>query len=568
MNQSRNKSHLTNDAILADLLWKLRLRVLAYNGESIDIRELRKDANYRNKWLDIASSCGDMELERLAQSIRQRVAFLCQENDVYHTVNTIRAEEDDDNAAMNKVPWLVAAVAVLASMALFLLQGPITPKSGELALAKHSEESPHSTSSTSHSPELIMRLHGSNTIGEKLAPALVFDYLRSIGATNIKLVKTGVAVENDIIADLEKRQVRVEIHAHGSSTGFQDLASNTTDIAMASRKIKTKEVDALAPMYGDLTRSSAEYILALDGLAIITHPAIPFDKLEASVISRLFSGDIKNWNEIGGPDFPVSVFARDGNSGSWDSFKSMILKPTKRQLTIEAKRYESSQELSDKVAVTPGAIGFIGLPYVRRSKVIAVAADASSLPVYPTTFTVGTEDYPLSRRLYFYLPANSENVFAHQFVEFAVANEGQKTVENSGLVSQNILASKPNPTPDMPASYLAMTKYAQRLSLNFRFEPGSDNLDNKGHRDMKRMVGFLQKHPDRHVMLLGFTDSVGDPQVNLNLSQSRAELVSRELMMRGIIPAQVKGFGEGVPLASNATVQGRHRNRRVEVWVK
>ena len=103
---------------------------------------------------------------------------------------------------------------------------------------------------------------------------------------------------------------------------------------------------------------------------------------------------------LGGNSGAISIHARDDKSGTYDTFKSLVLDPLNLKLLAAAHRYESSTELSDAVAADPGAIGFIGLPYVRRSKVLGISAGAGNPPIVPTQFTVGTEDYPLSRRLY------------------------------------------------------------------------------------------------------------------------------------------------------------------------
>src|SRR5690606_10352639 len=168
--------------------------------------------------------------------------------------------------------------------------------------------------------------------------------------------------------------------------------------------------------------------LALDGLAVVVHPALPIDELDTATIARLFAGEIANWQELGGPDVNVQVFARDDNSGTWDSFLSMVLKPQGKELSASAKRYESSQELSDNVSTTEGAIGFIGLPYVRQAKLVAVSDSDDALAVLPNPFTVSTEDYPLARRLYLYLPARQTNPEARRFVDFALTEQGQQVV--------------------------------------------------------------------------------------------------------------------------------------------
>jgi phosphate transport system substrate-binding protein len=68
-------------------------------------------------------------------------------------------------------------------------------------------------------------------------------------------------------------------------------------------------------------------------------------------------------------------------------------------------------------------------------------------------------------------------------------------------------------------------------------------------------------------MLLGFSDASGDATQNLQLSRERAKRVEGELSVRGLHAATIDGFGEEMPVASNATEDGRQKNRRVEVWL-
>jgi outer membrane protein OmpA-like peptidoglycan-associated protein len=76
----------------------------------------------------------------------------------------------------------------------------------------------------------------------------------------------------------------------------------------------------------------------------------------------------------------------------------------------------------------------------------------------------------------------------------------------------------------------------------------------------------LKDHPSITVEIQGHTDSQGDDDFNMKLSQRRAESVRDYLMGRGITPDRMvpKGYGETVPIADNRTATGRGENRRVE----
>jgi phosphate transport system substrate-binding protein len=87
------------------------------------------------------------------------------------------------------------------------------------------------------------------------------------------------------------------------------------------------------------------------------------------------------------------VYARNSKSGTYDTFQNLVL--GSRSLVATAARIEDSRELSDRVAADADGIGFVGLPYFRNTKAVAVS-DASTKPLLPTRLTVSTEDYVLS----------------------------------------------------------------------------------------------------------------------------------------------------------------------------
>ncbi|MDT8450336.1 MAG: OmpA family protein, partial [Wenzhouxiangellaceae bacterium] len=94
-------------------------------------------------------------------------------------------------------------------------------------------------------------------------------------------------------------------------------------------------------------------------------------------------------------------------------------------------------------------------------------------------------------------------------------------------------------------------------------EPGAD-------RHLDRLVGFLERYPERRVEIEGHTDNVGAGEYNLGLSQRRAESVLNYLTRRGIDSNRLSalGFGQERPIASNLTAAGRQQNRRVEIIIE
>lgn len=338
-------------------------------------------------------------------------------------------------------------------------------------------------------------------------------------------------------------------------------------MGMSSRRIKEKEREELLPSTGDLTLPGSEHVLGLDGLAIITSPSNSVSSLTMDQLVAIFSGEFTNWSQLGGKDLPIKIYARDEKSGTWDTFKSLVLETRKAKLSESATRVESSSELSDSVAREAGAIGFIGLPYVRHAKLIAVASSDHNKAIMPTHFTVGTEDYPLSRRLFFYTPQVNPNIEAKEFIRFVVTERGQSIVEDVGFVSQNIKLGKPFENDFYPTDMRELTARSERLSINFRFKSGSDELDTKSLNDLDRVARYVEVNAPKRVQLFGFSDSEGDAGKGKELSERRAKVVEQQLIQRGIYPLVAKGMGDAAPLAASNTEEGKNINRRVEVWI-
>ena len=423
-------------------------------------------------------------------------------------------------------------------------------------------------SDASAGPEIVLRLHGSNTIGTELGPALAEAFLKKwTGAARVTRKRTA---PDELLVETQPEAggavQAIEIHAHGSATAFQDLGASACDVGMASRRINAAEAEKLSGL-GSMTSGACEHVIALDGLAVIVNTQNPVVSLSKDQITKLFSGELTNWSAVGGNDSSVSIHARDDKSGTYDTFKALVLGKT--PLASSAIRYEESEKLSDQVAGDANAIGFIGLPYVRQAKALMVK-DVGTVALLPSPLTVATEDYLLTRRLFLYTPAKPTEA-ARKFVNFAFSNEGQQLVHSAGFVNlrpecmaRNALCDKC--TPD----YQRAIADACRLSLDFRFETGSKQLDNRAQRDLGRLVGLMNtsSFAGKSVLLFGFADKMGARADNVQLSQDRAQVVGAQLRAAGVSVAMVTGFGPDMPVADNATEEGRQKNRRVEAWLK
>ncbi|MFM9488268.1 substrate-binding domain-containing protein [Pseudomonas monachiensis] len=414
----------------------------------------------------------------------------------------------------------------------------------------------------------VLRIQGSNTIGAALGPALVEGLLSEQGLRKIHRETPNAANELRIVGEtVQGRRIVVEVAAHGSSTGFTALKTASADLAASSRPIKDSELASLQSL-GDLKSPSAEQVIAIDGLAIILHPDNPLNQLDTVQLARIFSGEVKSWEDIGGRGGPIHLYARDDQSGTYDTFKELVLSGRGKTLGSAAKRFESSEQLSDAVSADPQGIGFIGLPYVRQAKAVAII-DGQSQAMPPLNSLIATEDYPLSRRLFFYLPPTEKNPWAQALVAYTQSSKGQAIVAANGFIAQTVQAMAVTPNTLMPEGYQSLSRHAQRLSVNFRFEEGSASLDNKARQDLTRVLDYIKQQDKMsgQVTLVGFGDAKSDPTRADLLSKLRAMAVRRELVKSGVVFREIRGFGAEMPVAANSADEGRIKNRRVEVWV-
>jgi len=567
--------HLHYNVALVDKVWNLKRLCEQHLKMHIPLNMVLKDEEYRADLLEKALLTENEELVALVWDIRKMEDAILESN---NDVEALKIRKK--NRHIFRLHFFTAAAfALIIFMGGYFLRSFLPMDAGEVFVFKAVQNvtvesrlkakgaQPTSNGSLVKADKPLFRLHGSNTIGEKLAPRLVEAYLMSQGANNVRTEVGANPVEKVVSGEVNGRIEYVQLEAHGSATAFTDLLNDKTDFGMSSRRIKEQERNDLLPKVGDLSVAGSEHIIGLDGLAIITAPSNDISTLTIDQLVDVFSGKFTNWSQLGGKDIPIKIYARDDKSGTWDTFKTLVLDTHKADLSPLATRIESSSELSDAVAREAGAIGFIGLPFVRHAKLIAIATSSNTKAIIPTHFTVSTEDYPLARRLFFYTPQVNPNIEAEEFVHFVESERGQAIVEDVGLVSQNIKLGKPFDNEFYPPEMRELTVRSERLSINFRFKSGSDELDTKSLSDLDRVAKYVEVNAPKRVQLFGFSDSEGDSGKGKELSERRAKTVEEQLIKRGIYPLVAKGMGDAAPLAASNTDAGKNINRRVEVWI-
>jgi phosphate transport system substrate-binding protein len=216
--------------------------------------------------------------------------------------------------------------------------------------------------------------------------------------------------------------VKISVQGGGSGVGIASLLDKTTDIATSSRKIKAEEVNK-AKASGV---NPNEVAIAIDGIAVIVHPSNTIKALAKTQIKDIYTGKIKNWSEVGGKNAKIVVVSRDTSSGTYEAFETLAL--NKERVRPDALTTASNQAVTQTVAQTPNAIGYVGHGFL-SPKVKTVTVDK----IECTKQTIQSEKYPLSRYLYVYTNGKS-SVNVQKFINFLLSAEGQKLVVEEGFV--------------------------------------------------------------------------------------------------------------------------------------
>lgn len=244
-------------------------------------------------------------------------------------------------------------------------------------------------------------------------------------ATNLSgtVVITGsTSVEkilNDMIDEFQAMNPDVTINytGTGSSAGIADTLAGSNDLGASSREVKEEEK----------TDTMKEVVFAHDGIAVITNPANPVTDISVENLAKIYSGEVTNWNQVGGKDAPIVLVSREGASGTRSAFEELIKLEDAGGLTEDATVVEGNGNVQTTVAGNENAIGYVSFSFIDDTvKALTVGG------IEATADNAKAGSYPLSRPFLFVYNENNYTPQTQAFVEFATSDEGQSYVEAHG----------------------------------------------------------------------------------------------------------------------------------------
>lgn len=212
--------------------------------------------------------------------------------------------------------------------------------------------------------------------------------------------------------------VTVTAEFTGSSAGIQAVLTGRADIGISSRTLTEAEKAS----------GAVSYVIALDGIAVITHADNPVTTLTEKQLAGIYTGQIRDWQELGGKEQPIVVVGREAGSGTRSAFEELM--GVKEQCCY-ANELDSEGAVLARTAATPGAVGYVSFD-ILDDTVHALALDGAG----PTEDKVKTGSYPLCRSFLFVtkgaLGVQSRQV--QDIFAYLQAKEGQELIRASGLI--------------------------------------------------------------------------------------------------------------------------------------
>ena len=218
----------------------------------------------------------------------------------------------------------------------------------------------------------------------------------------------------------EKTGTEVTYNATGSGAGIEAVLAGRCDIGLSSRDLKDEEK----------AKGLEGTILAYDGIAIIVHPSNKVSDLSLETIAKIYTGEIKNWKDVGGADGEIVLIGREANSGTRDGFESITDTEDKCKYRQECT---STGDVITAVSSNPNAIGYASLASVKDSvKAVSVGG------VAPSESTVKDGSYAVQRPFVLVTKKDTKlSKSAQEFFDYITSSEASEIISNAGVVPAN-----------------------------------------------------------------------------------------------------------------------------------
>ena len=420
-------------------------------------------------------------------------------------------------------------------------------------------------------PLAVIRIVGAEEQGVQVLPGLIAAFAAARGLDYAESAADGALWAAEISdPKTDKPLAKMRFYAATPEAARAALVAGAAEMAVALTADK----------------GLGSRIMALDALVPIVAADNARPRISTADLAQALSGKVTNWKDIGGPDMPIALHALSAETSLQEALASRLGRRVAATVV-----HQRLSDLAAAVARDPWALG-VTLQSAAGPARILPLTDSCGFALTPSRLAIKAEDYPLALPIHLLTPRRRLPLMAREFLEFLSLPPAHQAVAAAGMVDRapeaqplsadglrlvNALrgAEDSLPLADLRALAQQMAE-ADRLSLTFRFEDGSAQLDASSQDNLARLAEMISADmfQGKRIVLAGFSDGQGPPDQNRVLSQQRAEAVAKALadaapdLPVGQITPDVMAFGEVLPMACDTTTAGRRVNRRVEVWLR
>jgi phosphate transport system substrate-binding protein len=224
--------------------------------------------------------------------------------------------------------------------------------------------------------------------------------------------------------NVQQKDYVVTVSAGGTGAGILGIAERKIDIAMASREVTEDE----RQRFGD---SFEEFLVGLDGISLAVSDEVYLAGVKGlgrQQVRDIYSGNITNWKEVGGPDADIYVISREVGSGTRDNFNEVVLGSKDAETPGVDTVAMGGAEVKTAISGSNKAIGYLGFNYL-GSGVAGIAFNG----IMPTYENIKLDLYELHRHLYFYT-FNEPSAGPQAFIDFVRGPQGQEIAADEGFI--------------------------------------------------------------------------------------------------------------------------------------
>ncbi|MDR0671402.1 MAG: phosphate ABC transporter substrate-binding protein [Oscillospiraceae bacterium] len=238
------------------------------------------------------------------------------------------------------------------------------------------------------------------------------------GSTSVETVMNALIFQ----FQADNTGVTVDYEMNGSGDGIKNTISGLYEIGHSSRELKSDGsedgLDAIA--------------YAIDGIAVVANLENTVSDLTKDQLLGIYTGAVSNWQDVGGPDAPITVVTREPGSGTRSAFAEIIgLEKDDTPIAADASVVDSTGAVQTTVSQNPNAIGYMSFSDVDDTKVNAVPYEGVAI----STDTLKSGDYLLKREFYLLTRTGAAlSPAAQAFTDFVLGADGQRIVADNKLL--------------------------------------------------------------------------------------------------------------------------------------